>query len=334
MIGNLVTGMIKKSKKLNNFILLFFFLSICLFLEASFVKAQATFQIIITFGNTSTISLENLPDYSVVIYTTTPNAPVFIDGKYVGITNSNGILVVQFSAEGIHSLWIEAQSPFLYYNKIYFTVEKKPKYIYVTPIGLGKLTVFSNVYPVFITLPDGKGGGVVTKSGESVLIPAGNYEIILSSPGYEPVKSRVNVPFAKEAPLWVEFKPVEFKVELIVQPDKFSPNNDWYNDFCTIKIYSSRNAVGVLQISDFSGKIVYEKRIEVKTGLTEIKWDGTGNKDGVYTVSVLLHDGIKEIRKDANVTIDTSSYTYTKEIFIALSLLFASLILYGIFSGN
>ncbi|MFN3691730.1 MAG: hypothetical protein ACK4R7_02450 [Fervidobacterium sp.] len=335
MVSGLVTGIIKKSKKeISSFILLFFFLTICLFLEASVVKGEVKFEVIISFGNTPTISLENLPDYSVVIYTSTPNAIVFIDEKYAGVTDSSGRLVVQFSSEGTHLLLVKTSNPFLHYERVYFIVEKKPKAIYITPVGLGKLTIFSNVYPVFITLPNGKGAGVITKSGESVLLPAGSYEIILSSPGYEPVRTQANVPFTKETPLWVEFKPVEFKLELFVQPDKFSPNNDWYNDFCTIKLYSSRNAEGVLQISDFSGKIVYEKQIEVKTGVNEIKWDGAGNKDGAYTVTVLLYDGVKEIRKDATVTIDTSSYTYTKEIFIAFSLLFAGFILYSIFSGN
>ncbi|HOJ95177.1 MAG TPA: hypothetical protein PK390_08045, partial [Fervidobacterium nodosum] len=88
-----------------------------------------------------------------------------------------------------------------------------------------------------------------------------------------------------------------------------------------------------LQITDFSGKIVLEKSLTVKPGTTEIKWDGGGNKDGTYTVSVLLSDGISQVEKKANVIIDTSTYTYTKEITLTFLTVFLAIMGYLIYTS-
>lgn len=293
--------------------------------------AQFSFQIIIGFGNVPIFSLENLPDYSAVIYVGEPFVDVYIDDKFAGKTDMYGRLVVQFSSEGYHTVWVISSNQFISYEKVIFKVEKKPSYVYVIGTGLGKVTVFSNVYPVYVYMPNGKGAGVIQKYGDSVVLPVGTYEITLSSPGYENLKTQVNVLYGKEVPVWLEFKPVEFKLELVVTPEKFSPNNDWTDDECKIKIYSSRKAEGVLQIIDFSGKIVYEKKLSVMPGTTEVKWDGGGNKDGTYTVYVLLSDGIKEMKRESKVTIDTSTYTYQKELtltFLALFIAFFGYLIY------
>jgi len=300
---------------------------------AVILYAQFSFQIIIGFGNTPTFSLDNLPDYSAVIYVGEPFVDVYIDNTFAGKTDAYGRLVVQFSSEGYHSVWVISSNQYVAYEKVIFKVEKKPTYVYVTGTGLGKVTIFSNVYPVYVYMPNGKGAGVVQKHGDSVVLPVGTYEITLSSPGYENVKTQVNILYSKEVPIWLEFKPVEFKVELVVSPEKFSPNGDWTDDECRIKIYSSRKAEGVLQIVDFSGKIIYEKKLSVMPGTTEIKWDGGGNRDGTYTVYVLLSDGVKEIKKEAKVVIDTSTYTYQKEIALTFLTLFIAFFGYLIYTS-
>ncbi|MGC8819759.1 MAG: hypothetical protein ACP5PP_01425 [Fervidobacterium sp.] len=298
----------------------------------TFAFTQISFEIIIGFGNVPTFSLDNLPDYSVVIYVGEPFVDVYIDSLFAGKTDAFGRLVVQFSSEGYHVVWVVSSNEFINYEKVIFKVEKKPSYVYVRNTGLGKLTVFSNAYPVYVYLPDGKGAGIIEKYGDSLLLPVGNYKVRLSSPGYESVESQVNILFKKDNPLWVEFKPLPFNLELIVKPEIFSPNGDWKDDECYIKIYSSRKADGVLQISDFSGKIVYERKISVQPGTTEIKWDGGGNKDGTYTVTVLLSDGISKIERKVNVIIDTTTYTYTKEITLTILGLFLALMGYLIYT--
>ncbi|MCX7654316.1 MAG: hypothetical protein N2Z58_06535 [Fervidobacterium sp.] len=306
-----------------------FFLTLFL----TMVYAQFSFQIIIGFGNIPTFSLDNLPDYSVVIFTAEPFADVYIDNTFAGKTDAYGRLIVKFSSEGYHTLWVVSSNQYIVYEKTIFKVEKKPSSVYITPIGLGKVTIFSNTYPVYVYLPNGKGAGVIEKYGDSAVLPVGTYEITLASPGFENIKTQVNVLYAKETPLWLEFKPLQFNLELIVAPEKFSPNGDWTDDECKIKIYSSRKASGVLQIVDFSGKIVYEKKLSIMPGTTEIVWNGDGNKDGTYTVYVLLSDGNVEMKKEAKVTIDTSVYTYRKEISLVLLTLFLAVFGYLIFTS-
>lgn len=297
------------------------------------VFAQFSFQIIIGFGNTPTPNIDSLGDYSVIIYTGEPFATVYIDEAFAGKTDTFGKLIVQFSSEGYHTVWVVSSYQYITYERVIFKVEKQPKYVYVFGTGLGKLTVFSNVYPVYVYTLDGKGAGVIEKRGDSLLVPTGNYKIRLESPGYETLESQVSIAYAKETPIWVEFKPLPFNLELIVKPEKFSPNGDWKDDECYIKIYSSRSAEGTLQITDFSGKIVLEKSLTVKPGTTEIKWDGGGNKDGTYTVSVLLSDGINRVEKKANVIIDTSTYTYTKEITLTFLTVFLAIMGYLIYTS-
>ncbi|HOJ95146.1 MAG TPA: PEGA domain-containing protein, partial [Fervidobacterium nodosum] len=156
------------------------------------VFAQFSFQIIIGFGNTPTPNIDSLGDYSVIIYTGEPFATVYIDEAFAGKTDTFGKLVVQFSSEGYHTVWVVSSNQYITYERVIFKVEKQPKYVYVFGTGLGKLTVFSNVYPVYVYTLDGKGAGVIEKRGDSLLVPTGNYKIRLESPGYETLESQVS----------------------------------------------------------------------------------------------------------------------------------------------
>jgi len=291
------------------------------------VFSELSFQIIIGIGNVPNISLDSLPDYSVLLYTDEPFAAVYIDGKYAGNTDVFGRIVVKFDAEGYHSVWVVSSNKYVSFDKIVFYVEKQPKIVYIPSTRLGELTIFSNVYPVSVYSPKGLLYGVVKKDGERVLAPVGLQELVFSSPGFEDIKQSVNVQYGKESPVWLKFSPVPFNLELIVS-DKFSPNGDWTDDECVIKIYSSRPASGSIQIVDNSGIIVYEKPLKIDAGTTQLKWDGKGYPDGVYTVKVLLSDGLTTIQKEARTIIDNSVYTYAKEITITILLLMTALITY------
>ncbi|MGQ9855767.1 MAG: hypothetical protein ACUVQF_03455 [Fervidobacterium sp.] len=308
------------------------FLILMFLLATSFGLAQISFQIVIGFGNVPTISLSDLPDYSVVIYTDEPFSAVYIDGTYAGTTDSFGRLVVRFTSEGYHTVWVVTSNKYVIYDRYYFHVEKTPRIVYVPSTRLGEVTVFSNVYPVSVYTQSGKLLGTVEKNGEKVLAPLGNQELIFACPGFADLKQTVNVLYAKETPVWLEFKPVPFKLELVVM-DKFSPNGDWYEDECVIKIYSSRPATGSIQILDSSGIIVYEKSIKVGAGTTQINWDGQGKTDGLYTVKVLLSDGIVTEERVAQTALNRSVYTYKKEIVIGTIVGMILFIGYMIWSG-
>ncbi|WP_372590372.1 hypothetical protein QO062_00160 [Fervidobacterium pennivorans subsp. carthaginiensis] len=295
--------------------------------------SEFSFQIIIGIGNVPNISLNDLPDYSVLLYTDEPFAAVYIDGKYAGNTDGFGRIVVKFDAEGYHSVWIVSSNKYVSFDKIVFYVEKQPKIVYVPSTRLGDVTIFSNVYPVSVYSPKGFLYGVVKKDGEKVLAPVGLQELVFSSPGFEDIKQSVNVQYGKESPVWLKFSPVPFNLELIVS-EKFSPNGDWTDDECIIKIYSSRPASGSIQIMDSSGIIVYEKPLRINAGTTQLKWDGKGYPDGVYTVKVLLSDGLTTIQKEARTIIDNSVYTYAKEITITVLLLMTGLVTYLILTGK
>jgi len=297
------------------------------------VFSEFSFQIIIGIGNVPSVSLDNLPDYSVVLFVDEPFASVYIDGKYAGMSDGFGRIVVKFDSEGYHSVWVVSSNQYTVFDRFVFYVQKEPKIVYVPSTRLGRITLFSNVYPVSVYSTRGNLLGIVNKDGESALVPVGNQELIFSSPGFEDIKENLNVQYGKETPVWLQFKPVPFNLELIVS-EKFSPNGDWDNDECIIKIYSSRPASGSIQILNSSGIIVWEKNLKINAGTTQLNWDGKGNPDGVYTVKVLLSDGISTMEKQAKTILDTSVYTYRKEIAITFMLLTVGLVGYLIWTGR
>lgn len=297
------------------------------------VFSELSFQIIIGIGNVPNISLGDLPEYSVLLYVDEPLATVYIDGKYAGITDGFGRIVVKFDSEGHHSVWVVSSNQYTVFDRFVFYVEKNPKIVYVPSTRLGMVTVFSNVYPVSIYSSKGYLLGMIDKDGKSAFVPVGNQELTFSCPGFEDLRQSVTINYGKETPVWLQFKPVPFNLELVAS-ERFSPNGDWDNDECIIKIYSSRPATGSIQILNSSGIIAFEKNLKINAGTTQLNWDGRGNPDGIYTVRVLLSDGISSVEKQVRTTLDSSVYTYKKEIVITLMLLFAGLIGYLVWSGK
>ncbi len=292
--------------------------------------SEVSFQIIINIGNAAP---SDLPDYSVVLYVGESHIPVFIDGQYAGETNVFGQLAVTFAGGGQHIAWAKSSDWYRSYEQVIFYVEKNPKVVYLTPTFRGKLTIFSNKYPVYVYLKDSVLLGTVEKDSEPLIVPQGNYDLIFWVPGYENIKRSVNILTNQENPVWLEFVESPFNVELRIVPETFSPNGDWTDDTTIIKIYSSKEATGSIQIKDFSGKIVYNEAIHVKPGLTEITWNGNGASDGTYTAIVLLSDGVETMTREAKVIIDTSKYTYQKEIILGITTTFLALLGYLIYQN-
>ncbi|ODN29731.1 hypothetical protein [Fervidobacterium thailandense] len=291
----------------------------------------ANFQVIISIGN---INLGSLPDYTVVFFTGEPFVPVYVDGKQVGVTDASGYLVVRFEGPASYIAWAVSSSWQVSFDKVYFTVEKTPKIVRLTPTLNGKLVVFSNIYPVHVYLKDGRYVGMVTEKSNELVIPQGNYEFVFSSPGYGDIVQSFTVHGRKENPIWLEFKEQPLNVELKVVPEKFSPNGDWFEDETTIKIYSSKFASATLQIVDFSGKIVYNKGLRLHPGANEIIWNGEGVPDGRYTVLLVASDGKVEMKKEVVVELDRSRYTYRKEIAITLLILTLAVIVYLVLTSK
>ncbi|MEN6515967.1 MAG: hypothetical protein ABFC87_06095 [Fervidobacterium sp.] len=312
--------------KVNGRTIVLFILSILTIGTLAF--SEVSFQIIINIGNAVP---KDLPEYSVLLYAGESHVPIFIDGQYAGETNVFGQLAVTFTGGGQHIAWAKSSDWYRSYEQVIFFVEKEPKIVYLTPTLRGKLTIFSNKYPVYVYLKDSVLLGTVEKDSEPLIVPQGNYDLIFWVPGYENIKKNVNIQSKQENPIWLEFVESPFNVELRIVPETFSPNGDWTDDTTIIKIYSSKEATGTIQIKDFSGKIVYNEAIHVKPGLTEITWNGSGASDGTYTASVLLYDGIETITKEAEVTIDTSKYTYEKEIILSITGAFLALLGYLIY---
>lgn len=291
----------------------------------------ASFQVIISIGN---VSLSSLPDYSVVFFTGEPFVPIYVDGKQVGTTDASGYLVVRFEGPASYIAWAVSSSWQVSFERVYFTVEKTPKIVRLTPTVNGKLVVFSNTYPIYVYLKDGRYIGTVTDKSNELIIPQGNYEFVFSSPGYSDVVQSFTVHGRKENPIWLEFKEQPLNVELKVVPEKFSPNGDWFEDETTIKIYSSKSASATLQIIDFSGKIVYNKELKLKPGANEIIWNGEGASDGKYRVILQASDGKTAVQKESTVEVDRSQYTYRKEIVITLLVLSIAGIVYLVLTSK
>lgn len=297
------------------------------------VGSTGSFQLIISIGVGNVASPTVLPEYSVLFYTGEPLVPIFVEGKEVGKTDALGYLLVRFEKPGNYVAWVGLSSWELTYGRVYFTVERTPKVIVLMPTVNGRLVVFSNVYPVYIYLRDGRLIGVAESDKTPVTIPQGNYDLVFSVPGYEQVFLNLSVAPREEKPVWVRFAELELNAEVRVEPEKFSPNGDWYEDEAVVKIYSTKPATATLQIQDVSGKIVYSAKLTLRSGVNHLTWNGQGAPDGDYTVYVSVTDGKSTLERSARVTIDRSVYTYRKEIALATLLAFFGLMAYLVFTG-
>ncbi len=283
--------------------------------------SQTSFQITISFGN---IQYTNLPDYAVVFVTSESFVRIVVNGKYIGTTDVFGRLVYVFKEEGFYEAWADIGEPIT--QKITFYVSKKPTYVYMPIIKFTRLTVFSNVYPVYVYY-DKYLLGVATKDAPYVNVPQGNVQLTFYAKAHKSISKSVQT-VGNDTPVWVEFEPEKFNFELIVEPKSFSPNNDWFEDTTQIKMYLSTDAILRLQIIDKSGKILLEKVIDGKPGANIFEWNGSKLPDGEYTVKVFADNGLETIERTQSVIIDTSAYTYRKEITLGILAVITGLVIY------
>ncbi len=287
----------------------------------STIFAQTSFQISITFGN---VQYSNLPDYSVVFVTSEPFVRIVVNGKYIGTTDVFGRLVYVFKEEGFYEAWVDTGEPIT--QQVSFFVTKRATYVYMPIVKFTRLTVFSNVYPVYVYF-DKYLLGVATQDVPYVNVPQGNVELTFHAKAYKSILRSVQAS-GTDTPIWLEFEPEKFNFELIVEPKSFSPNNDWYEDTTQFKMYLSTYAILKLQIIDKYGKILLERSIEGKPGTNVFEWDGSKLPDGEYTVKVVADNRRETIERIQNVIIDTSVYTYRKEITLGILAIFTGLVIY------
>ncbi len=283
--------------------------------------SQTSFQITISFGN---IQYSNLPDYAVVFVTSEPFVRIVVNGKYIGTTDVFGRLVFVFKEEGFYEAWVDTGE--MITQRVSFFVTKRTTYVYMPIVKFTRLTVFSNVYPVHVYF-DRYLLGVATQGAPFVNVPQGNVELTFHAKAYKSILRSVQTSGA-DTPIWLEFEPEKFNFELIVEPKSFSPNSDWYEDMTQFRMYLSTFAILRLQIIDKSGKILLEKSIEGKPGTNVFEWDGSKLPDGEYSVKVIADNGRETIERIQNVIIDTSVYTYRKEITLAILAIFTGLVIY------
>ncbi|QTA37888.1 PEGA domain-containing protein [Thermosipho ferrireducens] len=303
-------------------IILFIFLLFSLLIMAD-VSISVGFSIY--FGN-----FQDIPEYSILINVGEPLIDVYVDGVYAGKTDVFGSLLIKFSSAGYHTITLEGE----YYLKATynFYVDKEGTYLNLPLQPAGKLTIFSNVYPVEI-YGNGIYFGKVYSLEDSIKIPVGTFNLIFSSPGYENATSTVTINFQESQAVEVNFIPKKLKMYIRSKNNSFSPNGDWYNDKWQVEIFLSTYATVTITIVNDNNKIVYFYTFRGKPNLNIFTWDGSNVSDGNYKVIINSQTENESKTVETYVSIDRSNYTYLKEITLSFITVFFGYLLYSIFQN-
>lgn len=175
-----------------------------------------------------------------------------------------------------------------------------------------KMRILSNVYPVSVFV-DGKYYGEVSSPSDLLKVPAGYRKIALESKGYRNITEEVALPWKKVIDIPVELERLPKELKIYLSSKSFSPNGDWYNDELEIHVYSTFKSKARLVIKSEKGEEVLSESVDLDEGDNVFKWDGKEAKDGLYEITV----SAEGLRATAEVEVDRSHYTYTKELTIA-----------------
>ncbi len=288
-----------------------------------FIKVISLILIFLSF---TVIHAED-PDKVVIYFLSEPGVEIHTNGQLtatIGISGSAG-LYFQFGASFFVSA--VAGENYIQVGEPEIISVSDDKIVVLIPVKkAGYIGVISNVYPLSVFV-DGEYYGRIENVEDTLKIPAGEHELTLKAPGFEPERFKIFLEWKEKKYLKVTFKEIPLSVELVLPRDSFSPNGDWDNDELKIGVLLTKNATCNLLISNGNG-VVYERNFQGREGMNWFYWDGRGKNgkilpDGEYILKVECGRIVKETK----FKIDTTRYTYKKEITLGtLGLILAGII--------
>jgi hypothetical protein len=249
--------------------------------------------------------------YTLVVKTE-PFASVYVNGIYAGMSDIDGVLEITLSSSGEHRITVRKSWYIIFDDSAY--VSYPGVVVFHAPLKrAGMLRVYSNVYPVEVYSED-QYLGKVNSVQDTIYVPEGSLYITFKSAGFIPETRLVNISYAKETSVNISLIEEVLSINLKIEPEIFSPNGDWYQDYTTFYIYLSKPATLSIQVLDKDKKVVWQWSGKGKAGSNQINFSGSGISDGTYTVIAFAQTEKESFTATSVLTIDRSSYTYTKEI--------------------
>ena len=246
-----------------------------------------------------------------IIFVGDPGISVYVNFTLAGRIGENGRLSLSFSSGDFTvsaggDWYIQTGEPQIVRMGdevlVFLSVEKA-----------SKIRILSNVYPVYVFV-DGNYYGEVDSPSDLLKVPAGYRKIALKSDGYKDVAREIAFPWKEVISVPVNFEKLPKELKIYLSSSSFSPNGDWYNDELEIHVYSTFKSKARLVVKSEEGKEVLSEDVDLNEGDNVFKWDGKGAKDGAYEITVSAGN----LKASAEVRVDRSHYTYTKEWAIAL----------------
>jgi len=247
----------------------------------------------------------------IVIYSE-PFSEVYINGRYYGMVGISGQLTIPVDSTGRFIVTVRKTWYLPFEGEVVITSPGRVV-VFATLKEAGTLRVFSNVYPVEV-YSEGRYLGKVFNVQDVLSVPVGSRELTFKAEGYQEITMTVQVAPRRETTVNLLFRPKILEVNLVVSPQRFSPNDDWFEDQTTFYVYLSKPAQITVEVVDQRGQTVWRRQARGIEGTNRFVWDGKGVPDGTYTVRVRVtaDDEVQEIEQ--YVIVDRSRYTYTKEI--------------------
>ena len=255
-----------------------------------------------------------------------PFARVYVNNVFVGTTDFNGELSLTGVYTGLIRIYVEKD----WYIRagIEVSVMEGLNQYYIPLQRAGRIMVSSNVYPVEV-LVDGVDYGEITDEHHWLYVPIGYHRIRFQHPEYEDYCKDEFIEFKRTSKLDVVMKELPLRIEDVsISPNPFSPNNDWYEDTTNVSFTLTKTASVTLSIWQ-GNELVYSRTSTERYGRHSWGWTGEDNegrivRDGKYMVRLSASRGKESVSLQREIFVDTSHYTYTKEI--TLGALIAALI--------
>lgn len=253
----------------------------------------------------------------VVVVRTEPFASVYVDGVYRGMTNVEGVLVLNFQSTGQYRITV-VKSFYVPFEGVVFVTQAGQILVEAPLRRGGYLRIFSNVYPVEV-YAEQRYLGTVRSVKDTILAPEGSIHLTFKASGYQPQTQLVNIAYARETTVNLTLIEETLVVNLKVEPKSFSPNNDWYQDTTSFYIFLSKPADLIVNVLDKTNKIVWSKTLKGNSGTNVVVWNATDVPDGEYSVEVVANTPEESYTARETVIVDRSVYTYTKEKILTVS---------------
>ncbi len=249
---------------------------------------------------------------SVIVVYSEPFSVVYLNGLYYGLVNLEGKLEITVSTSGQYRITV-VKDWFVPYEVVVYTSPNARVVVTSQLRRAGALRIFSNTYPVEVYI-EGKFLGKVNSVKDIVYVPEGTQYVTFKADGFVSETRLMTFNYMKETSVNIKLVEEALMLDLKVEPEVFSPNDDWYQDTTTFYIYLSKPAQLIAEAIDQNQKTVWTWSGRGKAGTNTIIWTGIGLPDGVYEIRVTAKTDSEAFYASKFVTIDRSVYTYTKEI--------------------